>query len=308
MIVEKTCKQCGNKFSFEYEAKGSGSGNKLRRSYCSIECKREYNKKHGKSLLTETCLNCHKEFKHYPSRHVRYCSIRCRFDHKKIISEEKRKASVSECLICKKKCERVHYKYCSPECFGKSRIRRVTLNCDLCGKEFTRKLSEFDEKRVHVCSRKCQYIAQSCGLIKVHVNGRSGFRTDIPGMYFKSSFEADFARILNYFQIEFEFESKTFTVTLNNGKTRNYTPDFYIPSVDVFIELKSCLPSASKFSKMMNSNFEAALKLNETGSILYIITMKSFYDFIKSKDLHCTIPNIEHTNYNGTKQLIIRNS
>jgi len=52
---------------------------------------------------------------------------------------------------------------------------------------------------------------------------------------YKSRFEFDFATYLENNSIEFEYEQHKFTYI---PKQRTYTPDFYLPKFDMFIETK----------------------------------------------------------------------
>ena len=52
---------------------------------------------------------------------------------------------------------------------------------------------------------------------------------------YKSRFEFDFATYLENKNIEFEYEQHKFTYV---PKQRTYTPDFYLPDFDMFIETK----------------------------------------------------------------------
>ncbi len=54
-------------------------------------------------------------------------------------------------------------------------------------------------------------------------------------MRYKSRFEFDFATYLENNNIEFEYEQHKFTYV---PKQRTYTPDFYLPEYDMFIETK----------------------------------------------------------------------
>ena len=53
-------------------------------------------------------------------------------------------------------------------------------------------------------------------------------------MYVRSTWEANFARILRYLEIEFDYEGKRFT--LKDGLT--YSPDFYMTKRDMYYEIK----------------------------------------------------------------------
>lgn len=67
--------------------------------------------------------------------------------------------------------------------------------------------------------------------------GKAGIREDL-GIYVRSTWEANFARVLKYMNVEFQFEPQIFWLTLPNGRELSYTPDFYLPKEDKYIEVK----------------------------------------------------------------------
>lgn len=65
--------------------------------------------------------------------------------------------------------------------------------------------------------------------------GKAGIRLDIdPELYFYSRWEANMARLYTHLGIRWVFEPKTFDI----GK-QTYTPDFYLPDTDTYIEVKN---------------------------------------------------------------------
>lgn len=64
-------------------------------------------------------------------------------------------------------------------------------------------------------------------------------------MNLRSTWEANFARIINAYDIEFEFEPKVFTFPVKRG-TKGYTPDFYLNKTDEWVEIKGYLDDKSK--------------------------------------------------------------
>lgn len=79
--TEVTCLKCGKKFwKHNYRI------NKVKKHFCSVECKRSDNNK-----KTKKCEYCNKEFEYWESKNskykVRFCSIECR--HKERISGAK---------------------------------------------------------------------------------------------------------------------------------------------------------------------------------------------------------------------------
>lgn len=62
------CLHCGK----EIEQKANGR----KRKYCSLECKREWDKSHNKAYKL-ICSYCGKEFKSLGVKHLKYCSRNC---------------------------------------------------------------------------------------------------------------------------------------------------------------------------------------------------------------------------------------
>jgi hypothetical protein len=73
---------------------------------------------------------------------------------------------------------------------------------------------------------------------------KSGHREDL-GIVFRSNWEANMARIYNAYEIEFEFEPRIFSFPIKRG-TKAYTPDFYLPKYDQWLEVKGYLDDKSK--------------------------------------------------------------
>ena len=83
---------------------------------------------------------------------------------------------------------------------------------------------------------------------------RGGKREDLGGVYFRSSWEANYARYLNFLQGKgeiagWEYEPKTFTFDKIKRGTRAYTPDFRVIAEDgshVWHEVKGWMDAKSK--------------------------------------------------------------
>ncbi len=137
-------------------------------------------------------------------------------------------------------------------------------------------------------------------MVKSHTCGRSGWRLDIvDSPYFKSSLEADYARYCNYSNIKYEYEKHVFEVKLSES-TKFYTPDFYLPETDEFIELKGVRLSANAFSKKINSNSHVREALQAQGTRIKVIYMDDFYSFLREHHLYDKIPNLENKHYGNT--------
>jgi hypothetical protein len=75
-------------------------------------------------------------------------------------------------------------------------------------------------------------------------NTKSGYRKDL-GLNLRSNWEANFARILNAYKIQFDFEPTTFAFPVKRG-TKGYIPDFYINKSSEWVEIKGYLDDKSK--------------------------------------------------------------
>lgn len=294
----KKCIECESDFIIEVK-KGSGGTASLRRKYCSEVCKRTYKAKNGKNnYITVYCNICEKEIKKFSSlvKEKNYCSRDCQ----NIALNGIQETDTKKCLFCEKKFEYISTritgnkrKYCSVECGhkanGNNKKTGVLLKCINCEEPFYSK--KYQSLIRKYCSNKCQFESQSKGIKKIPTNGRTGYRKDLPSdQYFKSAFEADYARYLISNDITYQYEKHTFKVIVD-GKDRFYTPDFYIPSEDKFIELKG-----SKTKTAYNKNLDSVEYLKQNNKNIEVIFMDDFYAYLKQINQYDTLA-LEAKNY-----------
>lgn len=119
---------------------------------------------------------------------------------------------------------------------GRKKVSQLKLGKKL-GQTAREHMSQGAARRVRT-KRETHYTS-ACG----------GTRADL-GMYFRSNWEANFARIQNFLGKTWEYESQTFKLS----STMSYTPDFKID--DTFYELKGRMTDLcmEKF-KIMNDKF-----------------------------------------------------
>lgn len=306
-VIEKQCKHCGSKFTFDYEPCGKGSGNRLKRPYCSSDCALLHKKLMKTvalvSRLKKICVECNREF--YVPRclsHRQLCSNECRYKHTSRTQIKHHEIQLN-CVFCQKAflTKSTSRKFCSHKCMHLSRIDHVDRICENCGKQF-------DTKRSYVprfCSKQCTFTGQSKGLVASHVNGRTGYRLDIKDSpYFKSSFEADYYRYcVQVLNVVPQYELQTFNVNVD-GKHKFYTPDFWFSEDNRFVELKGVRESDSRFSQLLNSNSRARNVAIAQGHKIDVIYMNDFYSQLRTNGLYDLITNLEHRDYAGTKHLI----
>jgi hypothetical protein len=247
-------------------------------------------RKSNKILLK--CQNCKKEYKIAPSKakNSKFCSKACMDDARDVKVYYK-------CKVCSKEFKSGRPKtYCSRVCYEKDvKKERVDLKCHSCGKDYKKPKG----RETKYCSRDCTFIAQSSGLADIPSNGRKGFRKDLnPKYFFKSSLEADYARYCDAIGKKYIYEHKTFKVSYGN-KEKVYTPDFYHPDEDKYVETK-----AIRRDRKFNSNLLAADILKQQGINIDVVLMDEFYRLIKQSGHYWLIDNIENKNYDGTRHLI----
>jgi hypothetical protein len=71
--------------------------------------------------------------------------------------------------------------------------------------------------------------------------------TNLPKIEFVHSSEEEFARILDFYGIEWQYEPRTFELEWDeNGQASlAFAPDFYLPQQDLYIELTTLRPQLS---------------------------------------------------------------
>jgi hypothetical protein len=118
-----------------------------------------------------------------------------------------------------------------------------------CGVEFLWRYWRPAHNPILYCSIKCSI--KTIGSLPTSpraARAKSGIRTDInPNTYFFSRWEANFARILNLMGIRWVHQPMRFQL-----RSQKYTPDFYLPDFDIYVEIKNYL---SDYSLRRDSQF-----------------------------------------------------
>jgi len=239
--VQKTCDYCGKEF-YSYQSQN--------RKYCSKEC---WNNKHTENKkVTRICAHCGEKFEAYRidiengSRGT-FCSEKCLNAHFEDSYVEKK------CQYCGKKFKIVkgrakdnRGKFCSKNCQEAYReTQNANVKCLYCGKEMRVLKSDIAVGKGRFCSRSCSttyHLAKEEKDYNVTKDrqSKSGKREDLDNRYFRSSWEANYARYLNWLidkgEIKsWEFESETFDFPVKRGNMR-YLPDFKVTNNDGSVE------------------------------------------------------------------------
>ena len=100
-----------------------------------------------------------------------------------------------------------------------------------------------------------RFSRQNAGSKNIHSRSKHGCRTDLDNKYFRSAWEANYARYLNFLKalgeiFKWEYEADTFWFEAIKRGTRSYTPDFKIwtknASEPYYEELKGWMDAKSK--------------------------------------------------------------
>lgn len=181
----------------------------------------------NRRIVLKTCVRegCEARFETQPASRKRYCGSSCAArvsNANRYLRTETRK-KISEKL----KGKRSPFK-------GMILVPRLSSVCGnaVCGKAF---VHERHRSR-KFCSRTCAFkVINSRPTSAKASRGKSGIRPDIhPQYYFHSRWEANIARLYSYLGVEWVYEPRTFDLG-----SRTYTPDFYLPRENTYIEVKN---------------------------------------------------------------------
>lgn len=244
------------------------------------------------------CECCGKEFFTHYSRKRKYCSVDC---WQKIHTDNKKETRI--CKTCGKVFELYTFEiekdgkgvHCSKACFqADMKSRNVITYCQFCGAEIKTIQSRVRDNRGKFCSRNCAAmwrVMNNTFDYATAQRSKSGRREDLDNRYFRSSWEANYARYLNWL-IEhdeiagWEYEVETFEFPVNRGNVR-YLPDFKITNNDGSVEyheVKGYMDKNSAVKLKRMAKYYPDVKL--------ILIDKPVYESIK-KQMQKMIPNWE---------------
>lgn len=132
---------------------------------------------------------------------------------------------------------------------GKHHTDKSKQKMSITGKERASNMS-YEEK--HKIAMKAVETKRKNGTLNnttsnAYSRTKSGKRKDLNNQFFRSSWEANVARILNHLNIEWEYEIKRFVFESDNELgVDSYQPDFYLPKLNIWIEVKGWLDEKSK--------------------------------------------------------------
>lgn len=186
---------------------------------------------------------CSISFVSTPKNPKKYCSQSCAAiannTHREVSKETREKIRASLRGRCHPKKQ-------------KAPLRYATCKNQSCNRIFPLRYWRPAKNPLKYCSRMCAI--RDIGSRRTSpraARARAGIRPDIsPTLYFYSRWEANYARLLDYLDIYWVHQPRAFTLP-----SQKYTPDFYLPEIDTYIEIKNYL---SAYSKKRDEEFRAA--------------------------------------------------
>ena len=239
MLSSIKCEVCGKLI----EARPSRISNTPPK-YCSNECKAIGRSKQ----IIQTCITCGKEFiiNAHDKFLIRFCSEKCINNYNLTELSKKHELHENICKNCGKHfawITNIDRDFCSYKCRVQyTRHNNAPIkNCKNCGKPFNA-YPITQQFCSHVCASSYTNTGRT-KLWKKEQKEKPKFNYSIHGYYMdihhyvRSTWEHNFARILQYNNIDYDYEPKWFK--LSDGT--KYLPDFYILQNNTFYEIKGVL-------------------------------------------------------------------
>ena len=213
--------------------------------------------------LSATCAMCGTEYRQ--SRwDQRFCSKKCGSRHWRLRGENQSEKPIVPCRTCGTKFkQRMQQVYCQNPCTpylarkatlrakngdvgkgwsaGKEYVPRTI--CEICGELFYAPPAQRKRGGGRFCSVRCRAEDTSRHPERfppASRRGKGGRRSDLGGLYVRSSWEANWARYLNWLKgigeiRGWQFEAEVFAFPVKRG-SMFYTPDFKVTNKDGSVE------------------------------------------------------------------------
>lgn len=105
----------------------------------------------------------------------------------------------------------------------------------------------------------------------------SGKRKDLDDTFFRSKTEANYARYLKFVNVKWEYEPKMFVFEKIRRGNISYTPDFYLPEEDRWVEVKGwfnpkSITKTKRFKKYFPDEFKKLTLVAQSKKTIVIAT------------------------------------
>ncbi|MEX0787029.1 MAG: hypoxanthine phosphoribosyltransferase, partial [Dehalococcoidia bacterium] len=110
-------------------------------------------------------------------------------------------------------------------------------------------------------------------------------RTPAPAVQFAHASEEEFAKLLDFYDVAWQYEPRTFTLREKDGRILEaFTPDFYLPDLDLYIELttlkqKLVTEKNRKLRRLQERYPEVEIKLLYRSDYLSLLAKYGFGPF-----------------------------
>jgi transposase-like protein/AraC-like DNA-binding protein len=204
-----------------------------------------------------SCKNCGTEFISNNTKTM-YCSTKCKSAYERSL-----KARTLTCECCGKEFISCYEKtrFCSTSCASKVAAKKTGFGTTIRPKTVWNKGMKncFNDETLKKLSDSIS-LSIIEGRKSQEFRGNGGHRADLNNQYFRSNWEANFARILEYNNIKYEYEKHRFFL---ESMQRYYVPDFYLPDTDTWIEIKGYWieDAKDKFEFFKKENPDKNIKL-----------------------------------------------
>ncbi|MNC02764.1 Phage endonuclease I [compost metagenome] len=111
-------------------------------------------------------------------------------------------------------------------------------------------------------------------------NFKTGIRQDI-GHFVRSTWEANYVRILKFKKINYQFEPQIFWLIAPDGRQISYTPDFYLIEKDMYIEVKGFWYEDARQKFDLFREQYPDIKIDVVDTKVYNVLEKQFKPLIK---------------------------
>jgi len=202
------------------------------------------------------CKCCGINFESYISQNRKFCTHQCSVTYNKI-HNSKRTGTIINCAICDNHFYKAPYSmtknnYCSIKCKNKGNtVSRIPLTCSLdsCDNIFYRTQTYINNSKTKqlFCSTTC---ASKHGLIKIQ-SSKHKIKETKP--------ELEFKRLLEINNIKYIFQ---YAIQWKHGWKKWY--DFYIPSVNMLIEIDGVYWHGKGLLDEQLNNQQRQTRLNDT--------------------------------------------
>lgn len=173
---------------------------------------------------------------------------------------------------------------------GVAKKPRHMIPCFVCGNAMELTTCQLDRKRTcsPECSRKLVRVRHLANRGNIYSSRKVGKREDLDGQFFRSSWEANYARYLNLLLrngkiLQWEYEEDTFWFEKIRRGVRSYTPDFKVTTEGgvYYVEIKGWMDPRSKTKIKRMAKYHPSIDLRVVAQKEYKALTREVAPFIE---------------------------